>query len=135
MEQFFTFVANHWFLWLVFFGLLAFIIQDELNGVSAKGRLEPFQAVNLINHKHAVVCDIRSNELFGKDHVINATNVSAEELDNNKYQKKHVVLMCENGNESVALLAKLQKKGFEHIYAVNGGMTAWRQAELPTTSA
>lgn len=136
MEQFFTFVVEHWLLWLVFFGILAFIIQDEFNGASAKGRLEPFQAVNLINHQHAVVCDIRDHELFGKEHVLNAMNVSADELDgNNKYQKKHVVLVCENGNESQALLGKLQKNGFEHIYSLNGGMAAWRQAELPTTSA
>lgn len=42
-----------------------------------------------------------------------------------------VYLMCRSGNRARQAAEKLVEKGFGEIYVIEGGMTAWKDANLP----
>ena len=47
---------------------------------------------------------------------------------------REILLMCRTGGRSSNATQFLAANGFEHVTNVNGGMVAWHNAGLPTTS-
>jgi rhodanese-related sulfurtransferase len=99
-------------------------------------KLSPLQLVQLMNRNNAVVIDIRQAPLFAEGHIIDAISMPAEDIENKlkkieKYKSKPVVLTCLTGNESPRTAAVLAKNGFENIHVLNGGIRAWRDADMP----
>ncbi len=135
MHQLTEFIVNHWVLWLCLAGIILLLLATEAQAKLAQGQaLAPFQAVSLMNHEEAIVIDIRSRDLFKKGHIINAVNISAEDLKkSDKYHNKNIILVCDNGQNSQNLSSQLKKQGFTQINVIKGGLSAWTQAELPTT--
>lgn len=119
--------------------LIAIIILEMKEQAEGPGRLSVDQAVLLINHHDAIVIDIRDKEAFAKGHIINAKNISPDELEKNdapiaQYKSKPIILVCYAGITSKPLAEKLRKKGYAEIKVLNGGMNAWRSANLPLES-
>ncbi len=132
MEHFFEFLTNHWAMWAGLFVILALIIREEVSSSANSSQVTPANAVNLINHKNAVVIDLRDKESFKQGHIINAVNKSTDAVIKQKdYQKKSLVLVCQTGQQSQTTLSKLKHEGFENVYSLQGGMKAWSEAELP----
>lgn len=48
--------------------------------------------------------------------------------------EKNIYLICGTGARSALATLALQNMGFEKLYSVQGGMQAWIDAGLPTTS-
>lgn len=129
------FVMNHLALVIIFVGLLAYLLYTEYQNQSGSNALSPQQAVNLMNHESAIVLDLRPNATFESGHIINAINITSDKLENTEnYKNKKIILVCENGQSTPMLSNKLKSKGFEHVYCLKGGMSAWRQADLPSTT-
>lgn len=135
MEHLPEFISNHWMLSLALIIVVILIFLNEAqNHFSGAKSVEPFKVVNLINRESAIILDIRSPELFKKEHIINAINTKPDEADQlQKYKQKDVVIVCESGIHSKSFAATLKKSGFEKISILRGGLQAWKQAELPTT--
>ena len=126
--------------WLVS-GLIASglaVIFNELRiksqGVSA---LSTAMAVRLINDGGAIV-DVRDAEKFSNAHIIDADNISEQDLAKdtsllNKYQKA-IVLVCENGGRSGECAGKMRKAGLDRVFSLKGGLQAWQQDNLPISS-
>ncbi len=53
------------------------------------------------------------------------------ELD--KFKDKPVIVVCQSGNRSSSTCNALTKRGFEKVYNLSGGISAWEQAGLPVT--
>ena len=47
---------------------------------------------------------------------------------------RELLMMCRTGGRSANATQFLQAQGFENVTNVNGGMVAWHNAGLPTTS-
>lgn len=93
-------------------------------------------AMQLINHKRAVVLDVREDNEYKSGHVLNAKHIPLGKLSQRlgeleKYREQPIVVVCRSGNRSCAASALLGKQGFSQIYNLNGGVTAWRKANLP----
>ena len=91
-----------------------------------------------INHENANVLDLRSSEEYEKGHIINSVNfvvsvLEGSEKELGKYKDKTVVLCCGQGQESIRVARILKMKGFEKLYCLKGGITAWQNANLPLT--
>ena len=93
-------------------------------------------ALQLINHKNALVLDVREDEEYKLGHILNSTlipfgklNARAGELE--KYREQPIVVVCRSGNRSGAACAELGKRGFAHAYHLAGGVIAWQKANLP----
>jgi rhodanese-related sulfurtransferase len=135
-QQLIEFVGNHWELFvalLVILGLLGY--NFTLGG---KGSVDPVAATELINHREAVIVDVRPAADFAKGHIINAVNIPMNGFKNqvgvlHKHKGKPIVISCRSGSQSSMACRQLRKEGFEEVYNLQGGILAWQNANLPLT--
>ena len=118
-----------------FFLLIFTELRRKASGLVA---VEPIDAVKLINND-AVVIDLRTADAFSRGHIVNAKNIPFDDLDAKqnqimKYKSKSIVAVCEAGMISTKAVASLRKTGFESVYGLKGGMSAWGQAGLPVVT-
>lgn len=93
-------------------------------------------ATQLINHKNALVLDVREDGEYKAGHVLNATHIPLGKLGERigeleKYKEQPIVVVCRSGNRSCAACALLGKQGFAQAYNLAGGVMAWQKANLP----
>lgn len=131
-----TFLGNHSALVIAItiIFILLFIIE-LLRAKRKTNALTPLDLTQKINHEHAVIFDLRSEEQYRHGHIIDAKLQSrASLLANNKlldkYRTKPIALVCANGMESQKTAAMLLKSGY-NAYSLAGGMRAWLDAQLP----
>jgi rhodanese-related sulfurtransferase len=126
------FITNHLALVIVFVALLSYLLYTEFQNQQSNTVLSPQQVVMLMNHDNAILIDIRPREAFQSGHIINAINLSVEELEkSDKYRTEPVVLICDSGQKTSQAAVKLRKIGYQNISSLKGGMTAWKQTDLP----
>lgn len=134
MEQFFEFVANHPLLVGAFVALLVLFIRNEANrgGRSVTAQ----ELVNMVNNDDAVVVDVRDAKEFLEGHIVGALNIPHQSIETrmselNKYKTRPLVLTCKIGQHSGAAGTTLRKAGFENVTRLTGGITEWRNQNLP----
>lgn len=138
MQDIFTFAAHHWLIvGLTALALIWVLVEEARRQTGGGSNLSPQQVVQMINHDDAVIVDIRDPAAFDKSHIINAINVPQSDLEQNqakfeKYRAKPLILVDAAGRGSVEAMAKLRKKGFDKLYLLAGGMSAWQAANMPT---
>jgi rhodanese-related sulfurtransferase len=103
----------------------------------AIGAISTLEATRLINKNDAVVIDVREPERYAEGHILNARNIPLKDLEARvreieRYKNKAVILSCETGNRASSAAGVLKKSGFAETYCLQGGVSAWRQAGLPT---
>jgi rhodanese-related sulfurtransferase len=139
MNTLLEFTGNHTLLVLAlmvsFFVLVFTELRRKASGLVA---VDPVAAVSLINND-AVVIDLRSAEAFGRGHIVNATNIPLDEFDVShdkvtKLKDRPIVAVCDSGVRSNKAVTDLRKSGFESVYGLKGGMSAWSQAGLPVVT-
>jgi rhodanese-related sulfurtransferase len=136
MQQLIEFTMNHWILVLAFVAVAGFLIFNILMG--DKNAVDPTAATELINHKDAVVVDVRPAADFNKGHIINAVSIPSNGFANqmgtlNKHKEKPIIVSCRSGAQSSTAALQLKKAGFEQVYNLKGGILAWQSANLPIT--
>ena len=138
MEKLLEFIANHQFLVLLLVAITLLLLWNIFSGAVGATQIAPTEVTRLINHENANVLDLRSSEEFGTGHIISSVNLVASTLEGSekelgKYKDKTVVLCCSQGQESIRVARILRIKGFEKLYCLKGGITAWQNANLPLT--
>jgi len=134
MNQLFEFIGNHPVLVGLFAVLLALFIRNE---TQRGGRgVTPQELVNLVNKEGAVVLDVRDSKEFAAGHIVDAVNVPHTSLQSRlteleKYKEKPVTIVCKMGQHAGAAGAILRKAGFASVTRLTGGMTEWRNQNLP----
>lgn len=127
-------------LWLVLLavvsgvGILVPTLAKRLSGIPQIGVAG---AVTLINRRDALVLDVRSASEFAGSHIGNARNIPAPDLDKRigelaKWKDKPIVVLCASGNRSHAAAKTLKAGGFLEVSELQGGLSAWTQAGMPT---
>lgn len=125
--------ANPWLAAGVIASALAVIFYELRLKARDIGSLGTAIAVRMIN-TGSVVVDVRSPENYAAGHIVDARNISETELldqPDNLKAKKSTLLVCDNGQRSSELAARLRKDGRENIFSLKGGLTAWQQENLP----
>ena len=138
MEQIPEFIANHLFLVSLLVAISSLLFWNLFFSAMGASQIVPAEVTRLINHEDAELLDVRSAEDFANGHIINAVNIDAttlgereKELD--KYKDKTVVICCGQGQESIRVVRSLKMKGFEKLYSLKGGISAWQNANMPLT--
>lgn len=93
-------------------------------------------ALQLVNHKNALVLDVREENEYKLGHILNSTLIPLGKLGERigeleKYKDRPIVVVCRSGNRSATACAVLGKQGFSQAYNLAGGVTAWQKANLP----
>lgn len=135
MEQLGKFLQNHWQLSIAFIVISILILINELINQRKQGKsISPETAINYINNNDAVVLDLRDAAAFKAGHIIGAIRVSESDFATpkfSKYKNKDIVLVCARGIQAANVATKLRSQDFTNPMVLNGGIEAWRQANLP----
>lgn len=119
----------------LFSGLMLFwsIFGNRIRGIREVNSTE---ALQLVNHKNALVLDVREAEEYKSGHVLNSRWIPLGKLGERigeleKFRERPVVVVCRSGNRSGNACVILGKRGFGQVYNLAGGMMAWQKANLP----
>jgi rhodanese-related sulfurtransferase len=129
-----SYLQENWY-WLV--AALAsggLLLWPQLKGGGSG--VSPVDAVNLINREKGQVIDVSDAAEFAAGHVVGAKNIPLDTiadkvkgLPSNKTLP--LVVVCATGARSAKAVAQLKALGYEKAQALNGGLKAWREANLP----
>ncbi len=131
------FVAHHWALVSLFIALLVALAATELwRAMGGQKRVEPQEAIRLINRENALLLDVRQTAEFKKGHIVNARHVPQDKLDAElgkleQFHERPVIAYCNTGANAQRAAAQLAKAGFDRVYILKGGIQAWRHAGMP----
>ena len=94
------------------------------------------EATQMINHRDAVILDVREDSEYRSGHVPRSRHIPLSQLNRRlseleKLKGHPVVVICRTGSRSGRACAALRKNGLEQVYNLAGGITAWEQANMP----
>ena len=130
---------------LIFVGVLALsLAQADDDSQDLVTTIEVNAAKEFVaRHENAVIMDVRTPVEYEMSHIPGAVNVNVQDesfegmvvaLDPTKTYIVHCARNPGNGRSNRAL-ETLQSLGFKHLYSLEGGYVAWKDAELPLTDS
>jgi len=133
------FSANHTLLVGGFVALLIAVFINEFKQASQNfSKLTPAGAIQLINNEDAIMLDVREPAETTAGKIAKAIQIPVGsvgkrvgELD--KHKDKHVIVYCKTGARSGLACRELNKAGFDKVYNLSGGISAWQEAHLPVS--
>ncbi len=101
--------------------------------------LSPAEATLLMNREDALVLDVRETGEWSTGHIAGARHITLAQLDKHlseldKFKGKPIIVVCATGNRSSSACGQLKKHGFDKVYSLGGGVSSWREANLPLTT-
>jgi rhodanese-related sulfurtransferase len=113
--------------------LLWSLFGNRFRGVK---EVDTTAALQLINHKSALVLDVREPNEYDAGHILNSKLIPLGKLKERmgeleKYREQSIVVVCRSGNRSGTACYLLGKQGFAQVYNLAGGMLAWEKINLP----
>lgn len=137
MERILEFVTNHPFMFAALAATIAMIAVAEYQRMRrVAAPVSPSRATRLSNSEDAVFVDVRAKKNYDQGHLPAARHVPAREIDQylkqlEKLRERPLVLYDDGGVEAERAAKVLARNGFGQLYALQGGLPAWRKAELP----
>ena len=113
--------------------LLWSLFGNRFRGVK---EVDTVAALQLINHKNALVLDVREQSEYEAGHILNSRLIPLGKLKERmgeleKLKDQSIVVVCRSGNRSGTACYLLGKQGFTQAYNLAGGVQAWQKANLP----
>jgi len=140
MEQLSEFIQNNLLLFAALAAVMVMLIKAELDHQANRGSyLSPSKAIRLMNNNDDIlILDIRTEADYKSGHINGAKNVplnnfatSIGGLSGSKSEP--VLLYCNSGNTVTRAIKMLKKAGFEQVNNLEGGIAAWKEANMPLT--
>jgi rhodanese-related sulfurtransferase len=142
MDRYIEFTLNHYILVLAMAVVTYLLIQEAFDGVFNKSKaISPLLAVAKMNDSETLIIDVREAPEFVVSHIEQATNMPLSKLPEalptlTEQKTKPLLVICQNGTRSASAAKLLTKAGFEQVFVVTGGMTAWENDyKLPVKMA
>jgi sulfur-carrier protein adenylyltransferase/sulfurtransferase len=101
------------------------------------GRLTPQAANERITSGELKIVDVREPWEYARDHIPSATLTPLGQIiarPQETIKADNVVFVCEVGQRSAVAAELAAAAGMEHVFNLEGGMQAWRNAGLPVES-
>ena len=132
-----SFIAQHPVLVALFAGLLLALVANELNLLTRRYRaLSPAALTQLINRENALLVDVSAHADYEAGHIVGSRHVALSQFDPEqkdlaKVRDLPVAVVDKTGQGSADACKRLVKAGFKKVYWLDGGLAAWRTADLP----
>ncbi len=130
-----NYLVDQWLLVLAAVTSGALLFWPVLSRGTQGGKVTATQAVQLINREKAVLIDVCEPAEFAAGHAAGSRSVPLGSLESSTNLPKNktlpVVVVCASGARATRAVAILKKLGFERAHALAGGLSAWREANLP----
>jgi rhodanese-related sulfurtransferase len=140
VEQISEFVLNNLILFAALVVVLVMLIKAELDHQANKGlMLSATAAIRLINNNDDIlIIDTRSVAEYKAGHISNSKNVPQKDLlsELEKYsdhKNKPVLVYCNSGSSATRAIRMLKNAGFVKVNNLEGGIAAWKEANMPIT--
>ena len=101
------------------------------------GRLAPKDANDRINSGELKIVDVREPWEYARDHIPSAKLTPLGQIIARPQEvitADNVVFVCEVGQRSAVAAELAAAAGMQHVFNLEGGMQAWRNAGLPVES-
>ena len=133
------FILDNWMLIAIALASGTMLLLPVIQGAATAG-LDANGAVLLINREKAVVIDICEPSEFAAGHVGGAKNIPLGELEAKltgvvKNKTVPLILVCQSGMRSGRAVAIAKKLGYDQAQSLDGGVAAWKSANLPVEKA
>jgi len=129
------FIIDNWFLILAALASGGLLLWPTLQRGVGGGRVSTSEAVMLINREKAVLIDVSEPAEFAAGHAAGSKNVPLGGLEASPALPKNkalpLVVLCPTGARASRAVGILKKLGYENSRALAGGLSAWRDANLP----
>lgn len=80
----------------------------------------------------AIIVDVREQDEYDREHIINARCMPLSILSKNKMadcpKDKVIVFHCQSGSRTHQAQDKLLSMGFDNVYILEGGLSAWKKS-------
>lgn len=127
---------NNLYILLIALAAGAMLLWPTLNKARGGKTVSVTEAVQLANQKQGLFLDVRSPEQFKTGSIPQARNLPAADIEaklSTLPKNKPIIVVCDQGRESVRVVTSLRKHGFEEAVTLEGGLRSWREAGLPTS--
>ena len=101
--------------------------------------ISPEDARKIAEEEGAVLIDVREENDWREGHAKGAKHLSRgvielEIEDEIPDVKRPIICYCGGGSRSALVAESLQKMGYENVRSMAGGLRAWKEAGLPTST-
>jgi rhodanese-related sulfurtransferase len=140
MDRVLEFVTHHPVLATATIVLAAAILVYEMRARSESLlSVSPQELIRLMN-QGALVLDLRPQEQYQAGHLEGARQMSSDQIVSaadtlKKHKAKAVVVYDDSGSLGAAAVRQLAAQGFTRVFALRGGVAAWRADNLPLSRA
>jgi len=140
MDRVLEFASHHPWLATLTVVLAAVVAVYEMRMRSESLRsVTPQELIRLMN-QGALVLDLRPAEQYQAGHLSGARQMSSEQILSagdtlKKHKEKTVVVYDDSGAVGAAAVRQLADQGFTRVFALRGGLSAWRADNLPLSRA
>ena len=138
MEQLSEFIINNLVLFAALFVVMVMLIKSELDHQANRGLLvTPAKAIRLMNNNDDVlIIDLRTAADYKTGHIKGAkssplADFAKDVVNYSSYKDKPVLIYCNSGNTATRAVKLLKNTGFEKINNLEGGIAAWKEANMP----
>lgn len=135
--MFAEFLLENWPLVLALVVIIGMLVFETMSPSAGGGRAVAVADVaQITNYQQGVILDIRDKDSFAKGHIANAKNIPFDTLESKinqvqKWQKRPIIVTCNNGLTAKKSIKTLKANGFENLYVLSGGMQAWLKEGFP----
>ena len=140
MDRVLEFVGHHPWLATATVVLAAAVVVYEMRARSeSRQSVSPQELIRLMN-QGALVLDLRSPEQYQSGHLNGARQMNSEQILKaadtlKRHKEKPVVVYDDSGSLGSAAVRQLTAQGFTKVFALRGGLAAWRADNLPVSRA
>jgi rhodanese-related sulfurtransferase len=130
------FLMDNWTLVLVALASGGMLLWPVIGKGVRPGGVTAAGAVQQINREKGIVIDVSEPDEFAAGHVGGARNVPLADFEQRlptvvKNKALPVILVCAKGGRAQRALATAKTLGYDKAVVLHGGMTAWKEANLP----
>ncbi len=140
MDRILDFASHHPWLATVTAVLVVVVVVYEMR-MRAEGlrSVSPQELIRLMN-QGALVLDLRPSDQYQAGHLNGARQMSSDQIlaagdTLKKHKEKTVVVYDDSGSLGAAAVRQLAAQGFTRVFALRGGLAAWRADNLPLSRA
>jgi rhodanese-related sulfurtransferase len=127
------------FLFIFFGSQLVPAAQQNFPGLEQQQHLfktvTPQEAKTLIeNRKDLLLIDVRGQDELTEGYIVGSTLMPLWDIIKGNQRPPHnkpILLICAVGGRSLALGQLMSKNGWDEVYNLKGGISAWKEAKLP----
>ncbi|MFV0573816.1 MAG: rhodanese-like domain-containing protein [Vibrio sp.] len=141
MQEYIEFFQQNMILCLVWVGVLVALIGTTFKSSTAKYKtIGTSELTHLINREDGVVVDIRTMDEYKRGRIAGSVHILPSDIKSNaissieKYKATPIIVVCKTGQTAHESANLLGKAGFEKVYLLKNGMTAWNETNLPLIS-